>query len=132
MPSYRLPTFNLFCDIYTGGGVGFWPQPLPGGLPRVPGVACALVFGHRVNVPSTGGTGSAGVPILAMSLLLPPLTDLRGLQDGLTGPDVVECPVGSGRWYGCAWVDDIGKGYPNEHRTGCLLALEDVWAPPYP
>jgi hypothetical protein len=82
-------------------------------------------------VASTGGTGLAGVPIVAMSLLLPALTDVRATQ-GVGGvPDTVEVPAGSGRWYGVAGVDDIGKGYANEHRTACILALLGSWTVPY-
>lgn len=73
----------------------------------------------------------AGVPIICMCLLLPPITDIRGMQDVSGFVDVVEVPQGTGRWYGVAVVDDVGKGYPNEHRTALLLALPGTWTPPY-
>jgi hypothetical protein len=67
-----------------------------------------------------------------MSLLLPPLSDVRGPQDSSGFTDVVEVPAGSGRYYGVAAVDDIGKGYSNEHRTASLYALPGTWLAPYP
>jgi hypothetical protein len=129
---YRIPTFNLFCDIYSGGGVGAFPVTLPPvGVARITNQECALIYGSRTQVASTGGTGSVGVPLLSMNLVVPEGTDVRGLQDSLTGPDIVEVPSGSGRWYGVAWVDDIGKGYLNEHRTAMIAGVVGGWAPPY-
>lgn len=52
-------------------------------------------------------------------LLLPAGTDVR---DGSTGgeADIIEVPAGSGRWYSVMSVDDMGKGFPNEHRFALL------------
>lgn len=114
---YIIPTFNLVCNVFDNGG-GAVP---PVGAPRL-SPACALVYGRRVNVASTGGTTLVGVPLVTMCLLLPALTDVRGpLQAG--GPDIVECPAASSRYYVVAFVDDIGKGYANEHRTATLEQL---------
>lgn len=87
------------------------------------------MYGRRTNQSSTGGTSEVGVLVQGMNLLLPSLTDVRGPQD-VDGEDVVECPQGSGRFYRVTFVDDIGKGYPNEHRTATLLAAQN-WIPPY-
>jgi hypothetical protein len=125
---FFLPTFNLTCNIVAPPTPGV---PAPGTLPyRLAGQVCALVYGQRVNVASTGGTASQGFPLFGMNLLLPPLTDIRGPQDTTTF-DVVEVPAGSGRWYWCFGVDDIGKGWTNEHRTAGLLAIAASWVPPY-
>jgi len=88
------------------------------------------VYGRRVNVASSGGTTLAGVPIAAITLLVAKQTDIRGPQDTVS-EDMVEVPAGSGRWYWVAAVDDIGKGYPNEHRYGLLFALAGSWVAPY-
>lgn len=128
--AFVVPNFNLLCNIGASLAPGWPPSQLGVGL-RLVNQACALVYGHRNNVASTGGTGSVGVPLMCMSLLLPAGTDVRGLQDSGGMPDVVECPAGTGRWYGVAWVDDIGKGYPNEHRTAMIQALQGVWVAPY-
>jgi hypothetical protein len=139
LAKFRVPTFNI--------GINIWSN-LTGsqaadtaGAPRVAAVPANLAYGLRVNVATTGGTGLPGVPLLAMNLLLPALTDIRGPQhtgflvpDGITGVvgDYVECPAGTGRWYVVAFVDDIGKGFANEHRTASIFAIPGTWAPPFP
>lgn len=86
-----------------------------------------LAWGRRTANPSTGGTGFIGVPLFTMTLLVPADTDIR---DRLSpdGSDTIECPAGSGRYYEAVYVDDLGKGFANEHRGVLLLAL----ARPYP
>jgi len=129
MPSYRLPTFNLTCDIgapaVANGRVG------PMAAVRVAGQACQLTYGHRTAVAGSGGTPSQGTPMFCLSLLLPPGTDVRGPQDTVSH-DLVEVPAGSGRLYWVVAVDDIGKGFLNEHRLAYLLACEGSWVAPYP
>lgn len=111
---FVVPSFPITCNVWTNG-TG------PPAAPRVSALACNLAWNKRVAVPSTGGTGVLGVPLFTMTLLVPKLSDLRGrLSAG--GSDVVECPAGSGRIYECVYVDDIGKGFANEHRAALLLA----------
>jgi hypothetical protein len=78
----------------------------------------------------TGGTNQVGVVTLTMNLLLPALVDIRGPQDTI-GADQVEVPAGSGRWYSVVGVDDIGKGFANEHRSAALVAIFGTWPAPY-
>lgn len=127
--AYRLPTFNIVCNISQPPVLG--TPSIPDGPYRLYHQECQLTYGRRVNVVSTGGTGEAGTLVLSMNLLLPPLTDVRGPQD-IGGFDMVEVPAESGRWYQVTAVDDIGKGFSNEHRTACLFALAGSWVPPYP
>src|SRR5215467_12440895 len=94
--AYKLPTFNLVCNI---------SQPDVAGTPAVPSPpfrleaqTCQLTYGRRVQVTSTGGTSEAGVLTLSMNLLLPKGVDVRGPQD-VVSFDMVEVPAGSGRWY---------------------------------
>lgn len=126
--AYTVPSFNLLCNIEMPDIAGV--PAIPSGPPRIANQPCALVYGRRVNVASTGGTGDPGVPLQGMNLLLPPGVDIRGPQD-VVSFDMVECPAGSGRWYWVFFVDDIGKGWPNEHRTAGILALADSWTAPY-
>ncbi len=129
MARFRLPVFNLLCNISEPFIAG---EPIPPVPPfRLTNQECALVYGRRVNVMSTGGTEIPGVPIQAMNLLLPKQTDVRGPQDTISF-DCVEVPAGTGRWYQVCMVDDIGKGYANEHRTACLFAIAFDWGAPYP
>jgi len=127
--AYRPPVFNLFCNIYTMA-VPNTPA-IPAGSPRVEHQPCQLTYGRRVQVVSTGGTAQAGVLVLTMNLLVPKGVDIRGPQDTVTA-DMVEVPEASGRWYAVAAVDDIGKGFANEHRTAAIFALAGSWVPPYP
>lgn len=126
---FRLPTFNILCNIATGPPPAAPPPPLPPF--RVPNQPCQLTYGRRVQVTSTGGTAAVGVLTLTMNLLLPALVDIRGPQDTVA-PDAVEVPAGSGRWYAVVAVDDIGKGFANEHRTASIYALAGFWTAPYP
>jgi len=110
--AFTVPDFNLTCGIYTGG-------TFAGKIFRA-NSPCNLAWGRRVSqlpVDISSVDSSASV---AMTLLLPAGTDIRDSSTG--GPvDIVEVPAGSGRWYFAEAVDDIGKGFANEHR-GALLA----------
>lgn len=109
--SFRLPTFNLAVNIWHA--------------PAVPPVGAAAVTpmgnlspGRRTMLPTAT---PRGVP---MELLLPKSTDVRI-------HDVVECPATTGRYYSVQWVDDAGKGFPNEHRVA-LMIQAGVWPTPIP
>ncbi len=120
MANYVLPTFNINCDLFTAGN---FANPARGTI------AGNLTPGRREVI---SGLSAAGLPLTAgsMYLLLPPLTDIRGpLQAG--GADGVEIPPASGRKYLVVWVDDIAKGFPNEHRFAVLTAT-GVWPTPIP
>lgn len=115
---YRLPVFNLMCNISTAGT-----------YPAVRlAVMCNLAFGKRVQVSSTGGTGAPGVQVMTMYLLLPALTDVRGANNA-SGQDRVEVPAGSGVTYDVTQVLDIGKGFANEHRVAMLTTYSIGGAP---
>ena len=140
--AYILPTFNLLCNIGPAAGSaprgGYWPgTPLPF-VHRITNQPCALQFGRK----SQGAIGSifeTGPAYVSMYLLLPPLTDIRGVQVSVVW-DWVECPAGSGRFYAVSYVDDIGKGYPNEHRCAEVFSVvpggntqtPGLWVAPYP
>lgn len=111
MATYILPTFNLTCNVFTGG--------ITTSPPRISGLVCNLAWGKRVNVPSTGGTGIVGVPLMTMVLLAPSGSDIRD-RVSVGGPDAVEVPSGSGRFYDVAYCDNIGMGFTNEHRAAVL------------
>jgi hypothetical protein len=118
--AFTLPSFNLSVDIYTG--------PWLTKVLRVTSDA-NLAFGRRsqVQYPSLGDPGAAPASVYEI-LLLPAITDIRSYF--LTGQtDVVEVPSGSGRWYGVEWVDDVGKGFDNEHRAAGLLQISHFLDP---
>jgi hypothetical protein len=127
--AYRLPTFNLTCNIWTGNGPILYPT-IPAGHHRL-AVSCQLTYGRRVT-STTPGPPEVGpnATEMQMCLQVPKLTDIRGPQD-VGGPDIVEVPAGSSRWYTVLGVDDIGKGFANEHRTAVIGAIPNTWTPPY-
>jgi hypothetical protein len=122
--SFVVPAMPLLCNIWRAAAIP------PAGLPDVTS-QCNLAWGRRVNVPSTGGTTLVGVPLMTMQLLLPAGTDIRG-DPGVTNADVVEVPAGSGRYYTVAFVDDLGKGFANEHRGAILVQDKATWPHPTP
>jgi len=111
--AYILPDFNLTCDIYTGP----W-------LTKVFRLSsdCNLAIGRRVMFIPFDWANQAPTYAPLSQLLLPPLTDVQDAS--VTGePDIIECPAGSGRWYRVAGVDDMGKGFPNEHRFAMISKI---------
>lgn len=118
--SFTVPQFNLLCDI--------WHAPFaPPGAPSASSI-CNLAFGRRTS-PTIGVSANG-----EMQLLLPPGTDVRTTPQGVASPDIIEVPAGSGRIYNVLQVDDIGKGFPNEHRIAILLATgaHGLWPIPMP
>jgi len=113
--AFTLPDFNLTVDVYTG--------PWLTKTLRLSTLA-NLALSRRVLQIQGGFDPSSAVETLTplMTLLLPAGTDVRDRFQG--GPyDLVDAPAGSGRWYVVAGVDDIGKGFPNEHRVALLAKV---------
>jgi hypothetical protein len=105
--AFSVPSFPLPVDVYSG--------PWLTRLLRLSTVG-NLALGRRgVTFPVFEDT-SIDIATGPMYLLLPALTDIRDLHQGGAQNDLVEVPAGSGRWYGVVLVDDVGKGFPNEHR----------------
>lgn len=125
--SFTLPSFNLVCDIRTGNVIV--------GAPRL-SVACNLAWGRRGAMPSMQmslTTKASGFPG-SSTLLLPAGTDIRDSWNS-SGEDCVEVPSGSGRFYRVFYVDDIGKGFPNEHRAAVITKRGNAllfWPTPIP
>lgn len=110
--AYTIPTFNLTVNIWHP------PQVTPPiGLPQV------VVLGNL----TPGKRHQWGTTLVGgyTYILLPALTDIR-----ITG--VAEIPAGSGRYYKIGGVEDLGKGFPNEHRYAVILADYVNWPVPYP
>lgn len=109
--AFTLPDFNLMCNIHTvAGGANVFRLS----------VECNLALGRRTGIPYGAGEQDGGFTSLTPSLLLPALTDIRDSSCG-GEMDIVEVPAGTGRWYLVTGVDDIGKGFANEHRVATLL-----------
>lgn len=107
MANYVLPEFPITCDIYDG--------PWASKVFRLTS-PCNLAWGRRVYTSPFNTNPADTVSNNQGVLLLPKLTDVRDFSTGVAEVDLVECPSGSGRWYGIYFVDDVGKGFANEHR----------------
>lgn len=129
--AFRVPTFNLVVNVWSA------PALVSAAPTRV--LMGNLTNGRRLTF---GGEelASANYCVLAMFLLLPKLSRIRGSYITDYG-DAVEVPAGSGRFYIVAGVDDVAKGFPNEYRIASLYqgvsyALSSTgnpWAiPPWP
>jgi len=119
--AYTIPQFPLTCSIFTGGAdVGSPPRAAS---------PCNLAYGRRVPV-QFADLAAAGEPAIWACLLLPCGTDVRDFAS-TTGRDTVEVPAGSGRFFRVDYVDDLGLGFPNEHRFALLQKLIP-WPTPLP
>lgn len=117
--SFTVPAFVVPTSIYSGP----W-------LARVLRVSLLanLAKGRRIPVNNNVQPQNSPELQLIYSLLLPPGTDVRDFSTSIT-PDVVECPSGSGRWYGVFSVDDVGKGFPNEYRCAQICKIYEALDP---
>jgi len=121
--AFTIPVFPITCEIYTG--------PWLTKVLRLSGVDCNLAYGRRSQI----SLASAIIPAdgdcqIPMTLLLPALTDIRDQASTGAGlGDLVEVPSGTGRWYSVYNVDDIGKGFANEHRAAVLFKLVEYFDP---
>lgn len=127
---YKLPTFNLLCNIWDAYA---FAADAPAIAPSFADVPCNLQFARKMHYQGPG----------VMFLLLPKGTDVEDatlLADSVV--DVVECPAGSKRWYCVKSVDDVMKGFPTEYRCAEIVKAYLVvdantfpswnWPEPYP
>lgn len=121
---FVVPQMPLLCDIYSG--------PWLSKALKQADVACNLAWGKRIQAAfAYGASDTSALHQCPMTLLLPALTEIWD-GAGLTGDDadIVEVPSGTGRWYCVFYVDDIGKGFPNEHRAAIIFKLYEAINPP--
>jgi hypothetical protein len=115
--AFSVPVFPLTVNVYTGPWLTkVFRATTPGNLAVGRRVQNTLeVDADLQNLPGT---------ILPV-LLVPPLTDIRS---GLIAPtgDILEIPAGSSRWYLACAVEDIGKGFANEHRYVACLQISHL------
>jgi hypothetical protein len=119
--AFTLPDFNLTCDVYTG--------PWIGKVYRF-SVLGNLAWGRRVTPAAFGNFHNDPQTCEQMTLLLPALTDIRYRANAPTN-DILEIPSGSGRWYAAIAVDDLGKGFPNEHRGAVVMPVYEATDPAF-
>lgn len=117
------PTFNLTCNIWRRASVVGGPLPPPAADVVS---QCNLSFARNRQVQtafqSVSGKYTAYVSV---ELLLPARTDVRGhfASTAVWDGDLIEVPAGTGRYYTCHFVEDVGRGFLNEYRLALLLQL---------
>jgi len=117
--AFVLPTFNMRC--------GVWRAPhTPPDDPRDTSFECQL-RGASHDAATTNPTDFLHAGNYA---LFPALTDIRD-NSTPTGSDILEIPVDSGRYYYVFNVDDVAKGFTNEHRYA-ILGKALLWPEPIP
>lgn len=119
--AFTIPSMPIECRIWTAydAAVSAYAGPFTK-------VACNLSPGRRVMGQTTFVPAAPGLYAFDMELLLPALTDIRASY--LPGPmpaDLVECPKQSQRFYLVWYVDDIAKGFANEHRFAIIKMVRD-------
>lgn len=116
--SFREPVYNASINLWHGQFGGAFYDPAAGDPVGPPDdvINGQVRYGRQSQVVATGGTTSTGILVFGMSLLVPKTTDIRDVFSA-TGADIVEVPVGSGLFYAVQYVDEIGRGFANEHRV---------------
>jgi hypothetical protein len=118
--AFVVPEFPLAVDIYTG--------PFSTRVLRVSTV-CNLALGRRGTIGALQDV-SPGAPFTGpMYVLFPRGTDVRDLAGTNTDEDLLDIPAGSGRWYFVQLVDDVGKGFANEHRYAAVSKASGAFDP---
>lgn len=111
---YVVPSMPLKCNVWHN----YDPAVSAYGAPDIVGVKCNLTPGKRsfllYGIPVTI-INSQLFYTFGVEMLFASLADIRP-PDDTAWMDYIECPDGSGRFYGVFYVDDIGKGFANEHR----------------
>lgn len=125
---FNLPTFNLAVNLWR-------PDHTPGTDPVDLTFMGNLNLGLRAYVqvdPETilDGTSLYPAQFLMVYLLCPALTDIRGPGGNLAFPllgDYVQVGHALPTLYRTMMVEDVAKGFANEHRLAVLYRQTTVW-----
>jgi len=129
---FRVPTFNLVCNVWSRSAVPAGPVTITGlGAPRIADQECQLRQAGKLSTAQDELT----FWVFGWEILFPPGTDIRDNMswDGvaINQPDFIECPAGSGRGYTVVQVDDAAKGFMNEYRVAFVFK-NAYWPIPAP
>jgi hypothetical protein len=111
--------------LLANGWLNYSPSTSHYHTPDATGVPCNLSPGKRVfsslslYQTKVDAYSCYGFP---MELLLPKLQAIGVFSDTISN-GLVEVPAGSGRLYFVVYVDDVGKGFANEHRFAIIYRV---------
>lgn len=111
--AYKTPTFNLTANYWHAGGPPYPPPGQPLGTP------CQLRMYRTAFMMTANTLGSPST----IAVLVPKGTDVRSAKISGGAADTFEIPAGSRRFYAVLAVDDVAKGFLNEYRMVCLVAV---------
>lgn len=117
--AFVLPTFNLDYNLWHGPSV---PPSDP-----VDATGVCQLRGANHTAACVNPTSALAAQAYA---LFGPLEDVRD-QNNPNGSDFIEIPAGSARYYQIMVVDDVAKGFTNEHRYA-ILNKYGFWPIPIP
>jgi len=121
---YTLPAFNLTVNIW------HWPHDRFTDPPDLVTTG-NLAWGKRTASSTSNDFTFTGFGKLCPILLCPQRTDIRSQEKTGVVNDVVEVPAGTGRFYEVIYVEDLGRGFANEHR-GAMISPTGGWPTPIP
>lgn len=111
------PTLNLICNVWYNQ----FGHPLLGPPPTLANVPCQLRVGELVGPSPPAAARQVWICFAAG-------TDIAANPRGLFPiGDLIELPAGTGRYYRVDWVEDVGRGFPNQYRVA-----ESHQDPPWP
>ncbi len=127
--AYRVPVFNVVCDLWYAGR---FPNT---DLPDIDDQECQFYVTSR---------GPFDVNISDQRLYSPPIylrLPLAAIAIWVQA-QIVECPPGTGRYFSARWKERMHLGFPNEYLvivlgqcasdgTPILRDVEDVTPPPF-
>lgn len=100
---FRLPVFNIHCDVYAR-----LPSGLPGAL-QISNLPCQLYD---------------NATLVAKVLRYPKGTDIRMGGQNAGGGHVINCPSGSNNWYQTATTFQCHRGFDNEYWATLLNRID--------
>ena len=120
---YVLPIFPVTANVWRGNDA--FPQP-------VPDLATEAVLLRNEQIITVGGN-----QLETMLMKFPALTDVRDAYSIGATADYIEYPAASGRYYRVLYVDDLAKGFPNQHRFAVVYKTVNpqtgaLWPVPIP
>lgn len=123
--THNLPAFPSKCNVWRGIAAPDIYTVQNTGAPALADQACEMVWLHGGNVQAIlNPAQTIGTTCGLLGIYFPVGTDVRGLVDGTTGFDTIECPSGSRRYYNVTDILPVGLGFANEFLLAIVIPVE--------